>query len=82
MKFTFNYKETLERRVVVEADTMADAIQEIERRIDAEEIVLDSEDFAGGQISMPLEENYLPQLRHCGDSVEDKYDLDILVDYW
>jgi hypothetical protein len=82
MKFTFNYKETLERRVVIEADTMADAIQEIERRIDAEEIVLNSEDFAGGEITMPLNENYLPRLRNCGEDVENKLDLDLVVDFW
>ena len=82
MKFTFDYKETLERRVVIEADTMADAIQEMERRIDAEEIVLDSGDFVGGEIAMPLDENFLPQLRDCGENVEDKDDLDIVVDYW
>lgn len=82
MKFTFDYKEILERRIVIEADTMADAIQEIERRIDAEEIILNSEDFAGGQISMPLEENYFPQLRHCGEAVENKNDMDIVVDFW
>lgn len=82
MNFTFDYKETLERRVIIEADTMADAIQEIERRINAEEIVLDSEDFVGGEISMPLNENFLPQLRNCGEDVEDKNDFDIVVDFW
>lgn len=82
MKFTFDYKETLTRRVIIEADTMADAIQEIERRINAEEIVLDSEDFVGGEITMPLNENFLPQLRDCGEDVEDKDGLDIVVDFW
>lgn len=82
MKFTFDYKETLTRRVVIEADTMADAIQEIERRINAEEIVLDSEDFVGGEITMPLDENSLPQLRSYGEDVEDKNDLDLVVDFW
>ena len=82
MKFIFDYEETLARRVIIEADTMADAIQEIERRIDAEEIVLDSEDFVGGEITMPLNENFLPQLRDCGEDVENKDDLDIVVDCW
>ena len=82
MKFVFDYEETLARRITIDADCLSDAIKEVERRIEDEEIVLCAEDFASGQISMPLEENYLPQLRHCGDSVEDKYDLDILVDYW
>jgi len=82
MKFTFDYKEILTRRIVIEADTMADAIQEIERRIDAEEIVLNSEDFVGGEITMPLDENSLPQLRNCGEDVENKNDFDIVVDFW
>jgi len=82
MKFTFDYKEILERRVIIEADTMADAIQEIERRIDAEEIVLDSGDFVGGEIIMPLNENSLPRLRNCGEDVENRNDLDIVVDFW
>lgn len=82
MKFTFDYKEILTRRIVIEADTMADAIQEIERRIDTEEIVLDSEDFVGGEITMPLDENFLPQLRNCGEDVENKNDFDIVVDFW
>lgn len=82
MKFTFDYKEILTRRVIIEADTMADAIQEIERRIDAEEIVLDSGDFVGAEITMPLNENFLPQLRDCGEDVEDKNDLDIVIDFW
>ena len=82
MKFTFDYKEILTRRIVIEADTMADAIQQIERRIDAEEIVLNSEDFVGGEITMPLDENSLPQLRNCGEDVENKNDFDIVVDFW
>ena len=82
MKFIFDYKEILARRVVVEAETMADAIKEIERRIDAEEIVLDSEDFAGGEITMPLDENFLPQLRDCGEDVKNKNDLDIVLEFW
>ena len=82
MKFTFDYEETLTRRVVIDADCLGDALREIERRIEDEEIVLGSEDFVGGQISMPLEENFLPQLRDCGEDVKDKHDLDIVVDFW
>lgn len=82
MQFVFDYEETLIRRIIVDADCLSDAIKEVERRIEDEEIILTSEDFASGQISMPLEENYLPQLRHCGDDVEDKYDFDIVVDFW
>lgn len=82
MKFTFDYEEILQRRVVIEADCLSDALHEIERRIENEEIVLGAEDFAGGQISMPLDENFLPQLRDCGESVENKSNLDIVVDFW
>ncbi len=82
MQFTFDYRETLERRIIIEADSMADAIQEIERRIDTEEIVLNSEDFVGGEITMPLEENSLPRLRNYGEDVENKNSLDIMVDFW
>lgn len=82
MQFVFDYEETLIRRIIVDADCLSDAIKEVERRIEDEEIILTSEDFASGQISMPLEENYLPQLRNCGNDVEDKNDLDIVVDFW
>lgn len=82
MKFTFDYKETLERRVTVEAKTLAEAILEVERRIDQEEIVLDSEDFAGGEIVMPLAENFLPRLEHYGEIVKDPEGLDLVIDCW
>lgn len=82
MKFTFDYKETLLRRVVIEADTMADAIQEIERRIDAEEIVLSAEDFVEGEITMPLDENFLPQLQSYGEKVDIKDGMNILINVW
>ena len=82
MKFTFDYEEILQRRVVVEADCLADAIKEIERRIDEEEIILGAEDFAGGEIRMPLEENFLPQLQLCGEDVKSKDGLDLIVDFW
>ena len=82
MKFTFDYEETLTRRVIIDADNLANAIKEIERRIDDEEIILGAEDFAGGEIRMPLEENFLPQLQLCGESVDSTKNLDIVVDFW
>lgn len=82
MKFVFDYEETLTRRVIIDADNLADAIKEIERRIDDEEIVLGAEDFAGGEIRMPLNANFLPQLQHYGESVENKQDLDIIINFW
>ena len=82
MKFVFDYEETLTRRIVIDADCLSDALHEIERRIEDEEIVLGAEDFAGGQISMPVENNFLPQLRRYGDDVEDAKGLDLVVDFW
>ena len=82
MKFTFDYEETLTRRIVIDENSLAAAITRIERMIEDEEIVLGAEDFAGGEIRMPLEENFLPQLQLCGEAVENKNDLDIVVDFW
>jgi hypothetical protein len=82
MKFVFDYEETLTRRVVIDADCLSDALHEIERRIEDEEIVLGSEDFAGGEILMPLEENFLPSLKLYGEDVDKKEGLDIVVDSW
>lgn len=82
MKFTFDYEEILTRRIVIDADCLSDALHEVERRIEEQEIILGAEDFAGGQISMPMEENFLPQLNHCGESVKDIKDLNLVVDFW
>ena len=82
MKFTFDYEETLTRRVVIDAENLAEAINEIERRINEEKIVLGAEDFAGGEIRMPLNENFLPQLQHYGENVKDIQGLDILINFW
>lgn len=82
MKFTFDYEEILQRRIVIEADCLGNAIKEIERKIDEQEIILCAEDFAGGKISMPLSENFLPDLELCGETVKDKSDLDLVIDYW
>ena len=82
MKFAFDYEEILQRRIVVDAEKLSEAIKEVERRIENEEIVLCAEDFAGGKISMPLENNFLPQLEKYGESVESKNGLDIVIDYW
>ena len=82
MKFTFDYEETLQRRVVVNADNLGEAIVEMHRKIDEEEIVLCAEDFAGGKISMPMEENFLPQIERYGETMNDKDGLDLVIDYW
>lgn len=82
MKFTFDYEETLMRRVVIEADHLSDAIRELETKIDKEEIVLNAEDFLGAEVRMPLSKNFFPQLQKFGESVKDTEDLDILIDCW
>ena len=82
MKFTFDYKETLVRRITIDASCLSEAITRIEQMIDDEEIILGIEDFAGGEIRMPLEDNMLPQLQFCGEAVENKNDMDIVVDFW
>ena len=83
MTFTFDYEETLIRRISIDANSLLDAIAELRRRLDDEEIVLDSEDFAGGKISMPMEKNFLPQLERLGASVDfDVKDVDLVIDYW
>lgn len=82
MKFTFDYEETLTRRVAIDADNFLEAIKELYRRIDDEEIVLGAEDFASGTVKMPLECNYLPQIERFGECVENKDGLDIVIDFW
>ena len=82
MKFTFDYKETLERRVTIKADSLAEAILEVVRRIEQEEIVLSAEDFAGGEITMPLEANPFPRLEFYGEVEKDPEGLDLVIDCW
>ena len=82
MKFVFDYEETLSRRIIIDAPRLNDAIAELERRIDQEEIILNSEDFLSAEVRMPLEKNFYPQLQRFGESVKDTEDLDILIDCW
>ena len=82
MKFMFDYEETLTRRVTIDATRLSEAIAQIEQMIENEEIVLGAEDFASGEIRMPLEENYFPQLQSYGEAVKDKSDMDIVIDFW
>lgn len=84
MKFVFDYEETLSRRVSVNADNLGDAITTIRNMIDNETIVLRSEDFLAGKISLPLEENspYYVRVEKCGETVKDVSDLDIVIEEW
>ena len=82
VKFYFDYEETLCRRIEISADSLVDAIKKLEDEIDNENIVLDSSDFVGGEIRMPVEENFLPQVQCYGESVENVKGLDIVIDLW
>lgn len=82
MKFVFDYKETLERRVTIEADTLGEAIATMNHRLEKEQIVLGADDFAGAELRMPLSENVLPRLQEYGENVKDNDSLDILIDFW
>jgi len=81
MKFTFDYEETLTRRVRINADSIEQAITELKRRIDDEEIVLNAEDFAGGKISIPLGDNWL-ELDKDGTPIKELDYYDLIIDYW
>lgn len=84
MKFVFDYEETLSRRVSVDADNFGDAIATIRNMINNETIVLGSEDFLAGKISLPLEKNspYYVRVEKCGETVKDVSDLDIVIEEW
>lgn len=84
MKFTFDYEETLIRRVNVDADNLGDAIATIRNMIDDETIVLGAEDFCAGKISLPLEANspYYVRVERYGETVKDVSDLDIVIEEW
>jgi hypothetical protein len=82
MKFTFDYKEILSRRITIEASSFLSAAEILREKLDDGEIILNSEDFTGAEITMPLCENFLPQLRDSGEDVEDKGNFDILIDFW
>lgn len=82
MKFTFDYEEILQRRVTIEADSFAEAILEVERRIEQEKIVLSAEDFAGGKITMPLEANSFPRLEFYGEIEKQLEGFDLVIDCW
>ena len=82
VKFYFDYEETLCRRIEISADSLADAIKKLEDKIDNKDIILDSSDFVGGEIRMPVEKNFLPQIQHYGESVKNVEGLDIIVELW
>ena len=84
MKFTFDYEETLCRRVHVDADNLGEAIKEMHRLIDSCELVLGGDDFLAGKISLPLGENspYYVRVEVCGEPVKNAEDIDIVIEEW
>lgn len=82
MKFVFDYTETLCRRIAIDADSLADAIKEIENRIDEKEIELETDDFLTGKLSMPLDENFYPQVCFYGEPMKLTEDMDIIIEEW
>lgn len=50
MKFSIEIEETLQKVVIVNAETLIEAIEQVKADYDGGEIVLDSMDFVGYQI--------------------------------
>ena len=82
MLYTFDYEETLARRVEISARNLSEALQELYNKIDEEEIVLDSSDFAGAKISMPLKCNHYLKLTEEGETVDDVSYHNLEIDWW
>lgn len=85
MKFTFDYEETLTRRVVIDGHNVAEALAKVHQMIDDETLVLNASDFATGRIRMPLNknDNFMLRLEREGEEV-DEYgeDYSLVIDWW
>ena len=65
MKYAVTVTEVLEKRVVVEADDIEDAIEKVQMAYDASEIVLDYSDYHGSMdIKCECQANE-PDIRWC-----------------
>lgn len=82
MKYTFDYEETLMRRVEVYADNLGDAIVKIHQQIDNQKLVLGGDDWVGSKLSIPVEVNPMVRVTDEGKEVEDVSCMDIEVDWW
>lgn len=83
MKYVFEYEETLMRTITIEADSLVQALTEIDKRIENADIVLDSGDFLGGKISMPLDRNkYTVDIEKDFESVTDRENYSIVLESW
>lgn len=81
MKYTFEIEETLMRRVTIEGDTLDEALREFYTKFEAQEIVLDANDFAGAQLSLIPEKSWVCDVKRDGEPVEQE-GLAIIIDRW
>lgn len=81
MKYTFEIEETLMRQITIEGDTLDEALRELYSRYEGQEIVLDSSDFLGGQLSIIPEKSSLCSIEKWGEPL-DKEGLAIVIDRW
>lgn len=82
MTYTFDYEETLSRRVRITASNLGEALRILYADIEAQNIVLSAEDFSGAKVSMPLDENPYIGLKDEGEDVKDVSCMDIELDWW
>lgn len=81
MKYTFEIEETLMRWVTIEGDTLDEALREFYAKFEAQEIVLDANDFAGAQLSLIPEKSWVCEVERDGDPIEQE-GLAIIIDRW
>ena len=82
MKYTFDYEETLQRRVEVYADNLGEAILKIRNQVDNQELVLGGDDWIGSKLSIPAEVNPMVRVTDEGKEIEDVSCMDIEIDWW
>ena len=82
MKYTFDYEETLQRRVEVYADNLGEAILKIRNQVDNQELVLSGDDWIGSKLSIPAEVNPMVRITDEGKEIEDVSCMDIEIDWW
>lgn len=81
MKYTFEIEETLMRQVTIEGDTLDEALREFYTKFEAQEIVLNANDFAGAQLSLIPENSWVCDVKRDGEPVPQE-GLAIIIDRW
>lgn len=81
MKYMFEIEETLSRRVIIEGDTLDEALREFYTKFENQEIVLTADDFAGAQLSLIPEKSWVCEVERDGEPIE-KEGLAIIIDRW